>query len=140
MPTDQTPVNASLWTVLQPPPNADPSGPRHVYVLEQGQYRVQALTPAQDLPDFWWRARGRLVDTFILDGTFEGLHVIITFFQFYAPRDEVFQTAHITESGWTILARAADADAARRHHQEAVAHLKTTTPRAAQEDALPSWL
>lgn len=130
--------NHSVWKLLAP--RHDPFTPYHVYTLNAEEYDVRAFPIAETFPPFWWRYRGRILHSSILPGVHEGLHAIITYFQFNAERDEVFQTVHVYETGFTVVAMNGTAPEARQAHAEAYVALQNTVPLAAEEHQLPQWM
>ncbi|MBZ9714420.1 hypothetical protein [Deinococcus multiflagellatus] len=113
-----------------------PSGaPCHIFRLDGPHYVVEEVPAGMELPAFWWRARGRILqDTVLRHAEF---HAVVTFFQFYAMRQEVFQTAHVQRDHWSIVARSAEPEAARAAHQGLVKQIEAALP--AQAALNPSW-
>lgn len=130
--------NEVVWTLLAP--RHDPFTPYHVYSLHAGEYNVRVFPVTEPFPPFWWRYRGRILLSSILPGVHEGLHAIITYFQFNAERDEVFQTVHVYETGCSVVAVKGTAPEARQAHAEAYQALQSTVPLAAEEQQLPQWM
>lgn len=121
-------------------PRRDPARPHHVYQVVDGEYAVRAFPDGETFPDFWWSFRGRILHATILPGTFAGLHVVVTYFQFNAHRDEVFETVHLDGADLHVLARSGTTPAAGDAHRDACAQLQVQLPLSADPDPLPSWL
>lgn len=130
--------NEAVWALLAP--RHDPFTPYHVYSLHAGEYDVHAFPATEAFPQFWWRFRGRILYSSILPGSHEGLHAIITYFQFNAEREEVFQTVHVYEAGFTVVAVKGTALKACRAHEDAYLTLQNTVPLVPEEHQLPFWM
>lgn len=136
--SDAFPLSATLFALLAPQHHE--GQPYHVYDIQGEHYQVRPFPANEVFPDFWWRHRGRVLYSTLLPSAYEGHHALVTFFQFNAVREEVFQTAHVHQNGSDILMRASTAEQAREHHEAAFAQLKTTLPLSDEDEGLPSWL
>lgn len=119
-------------------PRHEPGVPYHVYTLRDSGYDVRPYQADEPFPAFWWTMRGRVLVARLLPPSVQGLHAIITYFQFNAARDEVFQTVHLSDTGTTVKAVAADAGVARAQHQQVFDAVLASLPPS--NDDLPDWL
>lgn len=136
--SDAFPLSEALFELLAP--QHRDGLPYHVYDIQGEHYHVRPFPAGEAFPDFWWRHRGRVLYSTLLPATYEGHHALVTFFQFNAVQEEVFQTAHVQQGGAEILKCTGSAQQAREHHELAFAHLKATLPLSDEDDLLPSWL
>lgn len=134
-----TPISShpALTTLLAP--QHHPATPYHVYTLSGGTYHVRAYQADAPFPDFWWTTPGRVIAAHALPAQITGLHSIVTFFQFNAHRDHIFQTAHINGDTIRIHAREATLDAALAQHAALREQLTRTLPRDTTH-TYPDWL
>lgn len=137
-PSDAFPLSAALFDLLAPQHRE--GQPYHVYELKGEHYQVRPFPAGETFPAFWWRHRGRVLYSSLLPASCEGHHALVTFFQFNADRDEVFQTAHVHQDGAEIMYQAGSSEQAREHHEAAFAHLKATLPVSDEDPLLPTWL
>lgn len=111
-----------------------------MYQVVDGEYLVRPFPDGEAFPDFWWATRGRILHATLLPGTYTGLHAVVTFFQFNAHRDEVFETVHLDGTDLHALARSGTVPAAGVAHRETCAALQLKLPLAEGAEPLPYWL
>lgn len=119
-------------------PRHESGVPYHVYTMTGDAYEVRRYGAPDPFPEFWWTMRGRVLEARLLPASVEGIHVVITYFQFNAVREEVFQTVHLDGQTATVKAVAGDHETAREHHRRVYDSLITALP--ASDDDLPDWL
>lgn len=99
--------------------------PKHVFFLRGKEYTVAGVD-LPELADFWWRLEGRVLRATLLPEPYD-MCGLVTYFNFQAERDAVFETVRLEEHGWTILGAFPEAEEALAFHRQTFKQL-TTTP------------
>jgi len=103
--------------------------PKHVFFLKGEDYTVQAVD-LPELAEFWWTLEGRVLRATLLPEPYDTCG-LVTYFNFQAERDAVFETVRLEEHGATILGAFPEAEEAVAFHRQTYArfsHQPTQVP------------